>query len=185
MVVLALTGCVGKNGGGLNHYVGQEKLAPMAPWSFIAFGRDWASPPRLMNAPSWHYVHSDQWRYEADFTEYHTVPGEARLAQGHTIDLNLKAVRSGWLGHVFEVHTVMSKKVDERTRRALAKYPGGSMFELGCHVIDAVVTLLGEPDRVTPFNRQTHPERDDLLDNCLAVFEYPRATATVRSALSK
>jgi len=97
MVTLMLTGCVGKQGGGLNHYVGQEKLAPMAPWSFIAFARDWASPPRLQNAPSWHYVHSDQWRYEADFTDYHTVPGEARLAKGHTIDLQLRAVRSGWL----------------------------------------------------------------------------------------
>ena len=27
-MALMLSGCVGKNGGGLNHYVGQEKLAP-------------------------------------------------------------------------------------------------------------------------------------------------------------
>jgi len=97
IVCLILTGCVGKNGGGLNHYVGQEKLAPIAPWSSIAFARDWASPPRLQNAPSWHYVNSDQWRYEREFTEYHPVPGEASLAQGHTIDLQIKAVRNGWL----------------------------------------------------------------------------------------
>ena len=97
IMALMLTGCVGKNGGGLNHYVGQEKLAPMAPWSFIAFGRDWASPPRLQNAPSWHYVNSDQWRYEGDFTDYHPVPSGASLAQGHTIDLQVKAVRNGWL----------------------------------------------------------------------------------------
>ena len=97
MAALMLTGCVGKNGGGLNHYVGQEKLAPVAPWSAIAFARDWVSPPRLQNAPSWHYVHSDQWRYEAEFTEYHPVPGDASLAKGHTIDLQVKAVRSGWL----------------------------------------------------------------------------------------
>ena len=32
IMALMLTGCVGKNGGGLNHYVGQEKLAPIAPW---------------------------------------------------------------------------------------------------------------------------------------------------------
>ena len=61
---LVLTGSVGKNGGGLNHYVGQEKLAPVAPWTQIAFGLDWARPPRQQNAPSFHYVHSDQWRYE-------------------------------------------------------------------------------------------------------------------------
>ena len=57
-------GCVGMNGGGLDHYVGQEKLAPIEPWASIAFARDWGRPPRLQNAPSWHYVHSDQWRYE-------------------------------------------------------------------------------------------------------------------------
>jgi nitrate reductase alpha subunit len=97
MAVLMFTGCVGKNGGGLNHYVGQEKLAPVAPWSTIAFAKDWVPASRLQNAPSWHYVHCDQWRYEAEFTEYHPVPGEASLAQGHTIDLQVKAVRNGWL----------------------------------------------------------------------------------------
>jgi nitrate reductase / nitrite oxidoreductase, alpha subunit len=97
IVALMLTGCVGKNGGGLNHYVGQEKLAPVAPWSFIAFARDWASPPRLQNAPSWHYMHSDQWRYEAEFTEYSPAPDSTSLAQGHTADLQVKAVRNGWL----------------------------------------------------------------------------------------
>ncbi len=97
IVALILTGCVGKNGGGLNHYVGQEKLAPVAPWAALTFARDWGMTPRLQNAPSWHYVHSDQWRYEAEFTEYHPVPEAASLAQGHTIDLQVKAVRNGWL----------------------------------------------------------------------------------------
>jgi nitrate reductase alpha subunit len=97
IVALMLTGCIGKNGGGLNHYVGQEKLAPAAPWGSIAFAKDWHGPPRLQNAPSWHYMHSDQWRYEAEFTDYHPVPRDASLAQGHTADLQVKAVRNGWL----------------------------------------------------------------------------------------
>ena len=93
-------GCVGVNGGGLAHYVGQEKLAPMEPWSNIAFAKDWYPPSRLMNAPSWHYVHSDQWRYEKSFRDYHTVPErqpEGSLAEGHTVDTNVRAVRNGWL----------------------------------------------------------------------------------------
>ncbi|HSE97448.1 MAG TPA: nitrate reductase subunit alpha, partial [Blastocatellia bacterium] len=104
ITALMLTGCVGKNGGGLNHYVGQEKLAPVAPWATIAFARDWVPAVRLQNAPSWHYVHSEQWRYEREFTEYHAVPqqesaegGAGHIAHGHTIDLQAKAVRCGWL----------------------------------------------------------------------------------------
>lgn len=97
---LMLSGCVGVNGGGLAHYVGQEKLAPGESWSAIAFGRDWVPATRLQNAPSWHYVHTDQWRYEKAFTDYHTVPRHQpadSLAQGHTMDVQARAVRSGWL----------------------------------------------------------------------------------------
>ncbi len=96
---LMFCGCVGKNGGGLAHYVGQEKLAPMESWSSIALAKDWYPPSRLQNAPSWHYVHSDQWRYEKDFTDYHTVPQHAAnsSARGHAMDMQVRAVRQGWL----------------------------------------------------------------------------------------
>lgn len=97
--------------------------------------------------------------------------------------LAFRAASEGWFGHVFEVHAVMSKKVDLGTRRELAEYPGGSMFELGCHVIDAVVKVLGRPTNVAAFNRQTYSDQDPLLDNCLSVLEYPKATATVRSSV--
>jgi nitrate reductase alpha subunit len=97
---LMFTGCIGKNGGGLAHYVGQEKLAPGESWGSIALAKDWYAPSRVQNTPSWHYVHSDQWRYEKSFTDYHTVPKhqpENSLANGHTIDVNVNAVRNGWL----------------------------------------------------------------------------------------
>jgi nitrate reductase alpha subunit len=93
---LMLTGSVGVQGGGLAHYVGQEKLAPVSSWSTIAFAKDWLKPPRLQNAPSFHYVHTDQWRYERGFGEYHPVP-DAELSKGHTIDQQVRAVRLGWL----------------------------------------------------------------------------------------
>ena len=94
-----------------------------------------------------------------------------------------RAVREGWLGQVFELDGVMSKMIGAGARLGLAQYPGGTMFELGCHLIDAMVAALGKPDRVTPYLRRTRPEQDDLADNMLAVFEYPRATATIRSAV--
>jgi predicted dehydrogenase len=94
-----------------------------------------------------------------------------------------RAVREGWLGDIFEVHGVMSKKIDRHARENLLPYRGGSMFELGCHLIDAMVTVLGRPKRVTAFPRQTRPGMDELADNGLAVFEYPRTTATIRSAV--
>src|SRR5262249_32641695 len=69
MHALMFCGCVGVNGGGLAHYVGQEKLAPMESWSAIAFARDWHPAVRLQNAPSWHHGHPDPWAYERPLTD--------------------------------------------------------------------------------------------------------------------
>ena len=79
----------------------------------------------------------------------------------------------GWLGEPFEVHAVMSKVIAPAERRGLAEYPGGTMFELGCHVIDLVVGLLGKPQAVTPFAQHAAEANDGLADNMLAVFRYP------------
>lgn len=92
-----------------------------------------------------------------------------------------ECLKAGWLGEPFEVHAVMSKVITGGARRQLGEYPGGIMFELGCHVIDLVVGVLGKPTKVTPFNQQVMKADNKLVDNMLAVFEYPAALASVKS----
>lgn len=92
-----------------------------------------------------------------------------------------ECIKNGWLGEIFEVHTVMSKVVPDGQRKQLAEFPGGIMFELGCHVIDLVIGVLGKPKDVTAYNHQTVAKPDKLVDNMLAVFNYERAIATVKS----
>ncbi len=91
-------------------------------------------------------------------------------------------LKQGWLGEPFEVHTVMSKVVPPASRVKLAEYPGGIMFELGCHVTDLVIGVLGAPASVIPYKRHSAKADDALVDNMLAVLEYPRALATVKSS---
>lgn len=99
------------------------------------------------------------------------------------IKLLREFVSRGWLGDLFEVHTVMSKVVGAADRRQLAEYPGGMMFELGCHVIDLVVGLLGKPQNVVAFPQHSSRTYDDgLADNMLAVLAYERATASIRAS---
>lgn len=98
IMALMLCGCVGKNGGGMNHYVGQEKLAPMDSWSTIAFGRDWQSAVRLQQAPLWHYIHTCQYRYDGHFAAYNTVPDNP-MTRGHMADHIYRSVRMGWMPH--------------------------------------------------------------------------------------
>lgn len=93
-----------------------------------------------------------------------------------------RMLKAGWLGEVFETHAVMSKVMPPASRQEVDEFAGGTMFELGCHIIDLTVGVLGAPDRVTGHARRVLETPDDtLVDNMLAVFEYPKATATIRS----
>ena len=91
------------------------------------------------------------------------------------------AVRQGWLGQVFEVDCVMGKWSGVSYRKYLSQFKGGTMFIYACHVIDLVVGLMGKPDRVVSFPRQTRSEAGEMCDNGLIVFEYPKTTATIRT----
>jgi predicted dehydrogenase len=90
-------------------------------------------------------------------------------------------LREGWLGDVFEIQAVMSKVVGVADRQQLAEYPGGMLFELGCHLLDQVIRVLGAPQRVHGYARHSGEYNDSLKDNMLAVLEYPKALATVKS----
>jgi predicted dehydrogenase len=91
-------------------------------------------------------------------------------------------LKKGWLGEPFEVHTVMSKVVNPASRKRLSDFPGGMMFELGCHIVDLVVDVLGAPTHVAPFVQHASTIEDNLNDNMLAVLTYPRAIASVKSS---
>jgi len=115
IMALMLCGCVGKNGGGMNHYVGQEKLAPMDSWGSIAFGKDWQGAIRLQQAPIWHYINTCQYRHDGHFSAYNTVP-DNEMTKGHMADHVAKSVRMGWMPHYpqFKQNTLeLSKEAAE------------------------------------------------------------------------
>ena len=96
--------------------------------------------------------------------------------------LLFRAAREGWLGDIFFIRGRMGTSVSPDTRRGLAEYRGGMMFELGGHLLDPVVALLGAPKKITPFLRADAGLPDGLADNTLAVFEFDRAAAALESA---
>jgi nitrate reductase / nitrite oxidoreductase, alpha subunit len=96
--MLIMCGCVGQSGGGWAHYVGQEKLRPQTGWLPLAFALDWSRPPRQMNGTSFFYFNSDQWRYEKlEVKEILSPLADPGKYGGTLVDLNLRAVRMGWL----------------------------------------------------------------------------------------
>ncbi len=97
-------------------------------------------------------------------------------------DLIRKAVAEGWLGDVYSIQTSMCTDLGPEKRARMLFHPGGIMLELGCHLIDMIVLLKGEPPRVTPFLRHDGRFDDRFADNTLAVLEYDWGFATVEVA---
>ena len=102
------------------------------------------------------------------------------LRYNPAFELLFKAVRENWLGEIYELDAMMGKLASSSLRKQLGKYPGGGMFELACHVVDAAVTVLGPPTKVTPFIKRTKQPANSFADNQLVVLSYPKATATIR-----
>ena len=96
--MLILTGCMGRNGGGWAHYVGQEKCRPITGWISLANALDWSRPPRTMIGTGYWYMHTDQWRFDGYAADALTSPlAEGHLAGMHTADTIAQSARLGWM----------------------------------------------------------------------------------------
>ena len=98
LALVMLCGCEGRNGGGWAHYVGQEKVRPLAGWQALAFALDWTRPPRQQSGTPFFYLATDQWRYE----RYQPADLASPLGRGlldgmHIADVNALGARLGWL----------------------------------------------------------------------------------------
>lgn len=94
--------------------------------------------------------------------------------------LLFRGAREGWFGEITEIDASMGKLAPDGQRAALQQYPGAGMFELACHLVDAVVTILGKPKAAHAINKATRGPADRFHDNQLAVLEYPKASVTLR-----
>jgi predicted dehydrogenase len=102
------------------------------------------------------------------------------LRYNPAFELLFRAARERWLGEILEVNASMGKLAPPSLRAELASIPGHGMFELACHLVDAVVTLLGRPEKVTAFASASRSPADALPDNQLAVLAFPRGSAVIR-----
>lgn len=92
----------------------------------------------------------------------------------------LKLVKEQKLGEIFSIHGEISTQDYPDTKRKYAAYPAGPLYIMGSHMIDLIVYILGEPDRINVFLKSTGMDEICYADNNLAVLEYEKALATVR-----
>jgi nitrate reductase alpha subunit len=167
--MLVMCGCVGQEGGGWSHYVGQEKLRPQTGWTPLAFALDWARPPRHMNATSYWYAHSDQWRYETlAVNEILSPLARKEDWQGSLIDFNVRAERMGWLPSApqLQANPLDIAKVAAASGKNVGDYVSGALaageLKLACH----------DPDNPVNWPRNLFVWRSNLLGSSGKGHEY-------------
>ena len=98
LALVMLTGCMGRNGGGWAHYVGQEKTRPVTGWLSLANALDWSRPPRTMIGTGYWYMHTDQWRQDGYSADALKSPLSTGAMDGmHTADALAQSARLGWM----------------------------------------------------------------------------------------
>lgn len=60
----------------------------------------------------------------------------------------MKRIKNGEIGEVYCVEAHMDCEHAPSNRQRLEKFPGGMMFFLGCHLIDLIYRIQGEPEEV-------------------------------------
>ena len=94
----------------------------------------------------------------------------------------IKAIHQGWLGDIFEAQAGMSHNYGgEAYQQYMTNFKGGIMFNLGCHFIDLIISMLGRPENITPFLKSIPGIPNEPKNNCLTILEYPYATVTLRA----
>lgn len=91
----------------------------------------------------------------------------------------VEMAKSGELGDVYMVRATINKPMSAADRLPLAVFPGGMMFEMGGHMVDRIVDVLGKPNSAWGKMRHDGPFDDGLADNTMAVMEFDHAMAEV------
>ena len=87
--------------------------------------------------------------------------------------------RSGLLGKIYAVRAHVATDIGAASAARVSAHQGGIFYDLGAHVIDQMVWILGRPRRVTSFLRRDSFDTAGFTDNALGVFEYDSALAYV------
>lgn len=93
----------------------------------------------------------------------------------------MQDIQEGKLGEIYSVETHMNCFHTPEKRQWLGTYKGGQLFFLGCHLIDLIYRIQGEPDEVIPLSCPTGVDGVTAEDFGMAVLKYPHGVSFAKS----
>ena len=91
----------------------------------------------------------------------------------------IQLIRENQLGEIYSVNAEMSTCHTPQYRTWLSQFDGGTMKIFGCHLVDLIVYMLGEPLKVHSFLKSSGKDGIMLADNNQAILEYEKAIARI------
>ena len=88
-------------------------------------------------------------------------------------------IKNSDLGEIYSINAEMSTYHGIDFKKWLKNFKGGIMYILGSHLVDLIVYILGEPQKINSFLKHTSLDGVDFEDNNLAVLEYEKALARI------
>ena len=89
-------------------------------------------------------------------------------------------IARGEIGDIVSIEAQMNVWHDNYIRGRHARFSGGVMYYLGCHMTDIIYRILGEPLDVTTFNSNTGFGGVDSCDFGMAVLRYPLGSSIAK-----
>ena len=97
----------------------------------------------------------------------------------------MEQIRSGALGEIYAVEAQMNCLHIPEKRQWLQDFPGGMLFFLGCHLIDLIFGIQGQPQQVLPLSCSTGLDGVTAQDYGMAVFVYPNGVSFAKSCAAE
>ena len=97
----------------------------------------------------------------------------------------LAKVKNGELGEIYSVEAHMDCKHPADIRQWLDNFPGGMMFFLGCHLIDLIYRIQGEPEEIIPLNCSTGYDGVTADDYGMVVFKYKNGVSFAKTCANE
>lgn len=94
----------------------------------------------------------------------------------------MEKIKRGELGEIYSVEAQMSCSEPLDCRQFLGNFKGGMMFFLGCHLVDLVYRIKGEPEKVIPFNHTIGYEGVTSEDYGMAVLDYKNGASFIKTS---
>lgn len=93
----------------------------------------------------------------------------------------MQMIQRDELGEILSVEAQMSGRHLPENREYLGTLPGGMMYFLGCHLIDLILRIQGQPRKIIPFNKCTYTDGVGGEDFSMAVFEYEKGVSFAKT----